>query len=233
MLTAVWSMKGGVGVSTVAAMLAIAQSERAHASVLVDLVGDVPALLGLPEAESLGVTDWCATPDASSDALARIEQQARVDLTPAVAAIEHDHGDGQVQQHVAGYDDHVPGEHRARQVRGTYEGKHVEHALGVTEVDDDEQTAHDDRGHGQELTQDGYPSKGLVVVDIVGQYDHDARGRYADEIGKLSDVESPGYIPAHAGDAQSLKPLIEIITETDPYQCEQEDDLTPVCLTPL
>lgn len=80
-LAAVWSMKGGVGVSTVAAMLAIAQAERARKSVLVDLCGDIPALLGLSEPDGLGIADWCATPSRSPDALARIEIEACVDLT--------------------------------------------------------------------------------------------------------------------------------------------------------
>lgn len=81
MFTAVWSTKGGVGVSTVAAMLAIAQSERAESSVVVDLCGDLPALLGLAEPDDLGIAEWFATPTRSLDALARIEIEARVDLT--------------------------------------------------------------------------------------------------------------------------------------------------------
>lgn len=81
MLTAVWSMKGGVGCSTVAAMLAIAQSERAQPTVLVDLAGDLPPLLGLGEPIELGLSDWFATPSRSRDALSRIEIDARPDLT--------------------------------------------------------------------------------------------------------------------------------------------------------
>ncbi len=81
MLTSVWSTKGGVGVTTVAAMLAIAQSERAQPTVLVDLCGDIAPLLGLNPPDELGLTDWCATTSRSPEALARIEVAARVDLT--------------------------------------------------------------------------------------------------------------------------------------------------------
>lgn len=81
MTVAVWSVKGGVGVTSVAAMLAIAQAERADPAVLVDLCGDVPALLGIDGVEGApGVTDWCATPEPTVAALARIEVAARRDV---------------------------------------------------------------------------------------------------------------------------------------------------------
>ena len=61
-VVAVWSVKGGVGVSSVAAMLAIAQAERAEPTVLVDLCGDVPAVLGIEDADvenaAPGVAEW-------------------------------------------------------------------------------------------------------------------------------------------------------------------------------
>ncbi len=85
MTIAVWSVKGGVGVTSVAAMLAIAQVERAEPTVLVDLCGDLPALLGgndLDEVDAApGITDWCATPEPAAAALARIELPVRTDLT--------------------------------------------------------------------------------------------------------------------------------------------------------
>ncbi len=77
-LTAVFSMKGGVGVSSTAAMLAVAHANRAEPTLLVDLGGDQPAVLGIPEPEGPGLVDWCATPSRSIEALARIQ----VDATP-------------------------------------------------------------------------------------------------------------------------------------------------------
>lgn len=80
MLCAVWSTKGGVGVSSVAAMLALAQSARAVDTLLVDLVGDLPAVLGVADTDTPGVADWCATPRHPVDALARIQQSVAPDL---------------------------------------------------------------------------------------------------------------------------------------------------------
>ena len=82
MTVAVWSVKGGVGVTSVAAILAIAQGERANPTVLVDLCGDIPALPGIDAAEGApGLTDWCATPDPTVGALTRIEIPVRQDVT--------------------------------------------------------------------------------------------------------------------------------------------------------
>ena len=85
MTIAVWSVKGGVGVTSVAAMLAIARVERAEPTVLVDLCGDLPALLGGHDLDKTdaapGITDWCATPELAVTALARIERPVRTDLT--------------------------------------------------------------------------------------------------------------------------------------------------------
>lgn len=81
MTTSFWSVKGGVGVSTVAAMFAIARASRAEPSLIVDFAGDQPALLGLPDPVGPGVTEWCATPNRSSDALARVSTEISVDLS--------------------------------------------------------------------------------------------------------------------------------------------------------
>lgn len=80
MATALWSMKGGSGVSSVACMLAIAQVERASPTALLDLDGDVPALLGMNETDGPGLADWLATPSRSSSTLARITQDVAPDL---------------------------------------------------------------------------------------------------------------------------------------------------------
>lgn len=81
MVIAVWSVKGGVGVTSVAALLAIATAERAEEAVLIDLCGDIPALLGVDESElGPGIVDWCATARADPAALARVEIEARAGL---------------------------------------------------------------------------------------------------------------------------------------------------------
>ncbi|CAN5479994.1 hypothetical protein BH10ACT3_BH10ACT3_24470 [soil metagenome] len=72
MLHTMWSVKGGSGVTLVTARLARAFAERKGRAVIVDLRGDQPALLGLPEPETPGVCDWLASPDGSSAALSRL-----------------------------------------------------------------------------------------------------------------------------------------------------------------
>jgi hypothetical protein len=71
-VTICWSAKGGSGTTVVAAALALAG--RAE-SLLVDLDGELPAVLGLPEPTGQGISDWLA-----SDAVA----PAVLDLALAV-----------------------------------------------------------------------------------------------------------------------------------------------------
>jgi len=78
--TTFWSVKGGVGVSTVAALTALAHAGRAHPTLLVDLCGDQPALLGLPDPEGPGILDWAATPGRPAEAIDRISVDATPDL---------------------------------------------------------------------------------------------------------------------------------------------------------
>ena len=68
----VWSVKGGVGVTVVAASLAAGWARRDGGAVLVDLCGDAPAVLGVPEPSGPGVRDWLAAPDTAPGALARL-----------------------------------------------------------------------------------------------------------------------------------------------------------------
>ena len=85
MLVACWSVKGGCGTSVVAAMLALAlgrwsgasaSSDDVVAPLLVDLTGDLPAVLGLPPAATPGVHEWlhAAAGTIGADALARLVQ---------------------------------------------------------------------------------------------------------------------------------------------------------------
>lgn len=77
MLLTCWSVKGGAGTTVVAAALATSIA-RHHAAtggaLLVDLAGDLPATLGLPDPRDPGLTGWTrAAPDVAGDALARLE----------------------------------------------------------------------------------------------------------------------------------------------------------------
>lgn len=76
MFVACWSAKGGVGTTVVAAGLALASrtANRAAPSLVVDLGGDLPCCLGLPEPTGPGVAEWLASPDdVPPDALSRLE----------------------------------------------------------------------------------------------------------------------------------------------------------------
>lgn len=68
----VWSVKGGAGVTVVAAALAAGWCRRGEETLLVDLCGDGPAVLGLPEPSGPGVLDWLGSSTAAADALDRL-----------------------------------------------------------------------------------------------------------------------------------------------------------------
>ena len=92
MFVACWSVKGGSGTTVVSAALALAVAAGGHDVLLVDLAGDLPATLGLPEPDGAGVGDWLAAgADVPGDALARLEVDAgpNLALLPTGAAI-HD-----------------------------------------------------------------------------------------------------------------------------------------------
>lgn len=57
-LTVCWSAKGGAGTTVVAACLAL---ESATPSVLIDVDGDLPIALGVPEPGGQGLSDWFAS----------------------------------------------------------------------------------------------------------------------------------------------------------------------------
>lgn len=66
-----WSLKGGSGTSVVAAAIALRSSVH-RPTVLADLAGDSPAVLGLAEPDGPGLLDWMASPTADVAALTRL-----------------------------------------------------------------------------------------------------------------------------------------------------------------
>ncbi len=84
MVTLCWAAKGGSGTTVVAAALALSSPRP---SLLVDLDGEIPAVLGLPEPDRPGVAEWLAS-DTSPDHLAEllIDIGPRVWLLPWLSA---------------------------------------------------------------------------------------------------------------------------------------------------
>ena len=77
-----WSVKGGSGTTVVASTLALVHAERSsHGALIVDLAGDVPAVLGLAEPSGIGVGEWFTQNENSSRmALQSIAIQANANL---------------------------------------------------------------------------------------------------------------------------------------------------------
>jgi MinD superfamily P-loop ATPase len=71
-----WSVKGGSGTTVVAAALSLLLC-RTNPTLLVDLCGDAPGALGMPEPAGPGVVDWLASPTSGADALHRLAVPAR------------------------------------------------------------------------------------------------------------------------------------------------------------
>lgn len=91
MLIACWSPKGGSGTTVVSTALALVLAGSAgtglvvaplgaragEPTLLVDLAGDVPAALGVPDPDGPGVAEWLAAgAGVPGDALARLEVEA-------------------------------------------------------------------------------------------------------------------------------------------------------------
>lgn len=80
-MLALWSVKGGSGVSVTAAALALSVARRGAEVLLVDLVGDQPLVLGLADCDRPGVSEWITAGDeVPADGLARME----VDVAPGL-----------------------------------------------------------------------------------------------------------------------------------------------------
>jgi hypothetical protein len=94
LLISCWSAKGGCGTTVVSVALALLLARSASAgALLVDLAGDVPAALGVPDPDGAGVLDWLAAgPDTPADALSRLERVA----APGLAVLPR--GSGRADQ---------------------------------------------------------------------------------------------------------------------------------------
>jgi MinD-like ATPase involved in chromosome partitioning or flagellar assembly len=89
MLVACWSVKGGAGVSVVAAALAHRLAVDHASALLVDLGGDQPDITGVPSHAAPGVADWLAGGDAvPADSLSRLE----IALTDGLHLLPRGHG---------------------------------------------------------------------------------------------------------------------------------------------
>ena len=77
MLVACWSAKGGSGTTVIAAALALSFARASSGALLADFAGDAPCVLGLPEPDGPGLSDWLdAGATVPVDALSRIEVEA-------------------------------------------------------------------------------------------------------------------------------------------------------------
>lgn len=81
MLVTCWSVKGGSGTTVIAAAVSLLLARRLPDDVvLLDIGGDAPAALGLPDLGGPGVLDWLATPGLEPSALGRLEVDAGAGL---------------------------------------------------------------------------------------------------------------------------------------------------------
>ncbi|HTN79368.1 MAG TPA: hypothetical protein VMK16_06825 [Acidimicrobiales bacterium] len=84
MLVACWSAKGGSGTTVVAAALALSFARTPSGAVLADFAGDAPCVLGVPEPDGPGLSEWLdAGAGVPADALTRIE----IDAAPGLALL--------------------------------------------------------------------------------------------------------------------------------------------------
>lgn len=100
MLVACWSAKGGSGTTVVAAALAaVLARSTSSGALLVDLAGDGPAVLGVPDPDGPGVAGWLAAgASVPADALGRLEVRVGDGLAvlPMGDALPHAPGRGEV-----------------------------------------------------------------------------------------------------------------------------------------
>lgn len=91
MVTLCWAAKGGSGTTVVTSTLAL---ESPRPSLLVDLAGDIPLVLGLPEPDRPGVIDWLSTDGPASQLIDLVvEVNDTTALLPRRLAIGNADGD--------------------------------------------------------------------------------------------------------------------------------------------
>jgi cellulose biosynthesis protein BcsQ len=84
LLISCWSVKGGSGTTVVSVALALVLARSSpDGALLLDLAGDAPAVLGLPDPTGPGVADWLADGDATPEALRRLS----VDASPSLSVL--------------------------------------------------------------------------------------------------------------------------------------------------
>jgi MinD-like ATPase involved in chromosome partitioning or flagellar assembly len=93
-LTCCWSVKGGSGTTVVAASLALLAASAPGGALLVDLAGDIPAALGLPQPSGPGLRDWLsADAGVEADAIGHLSEPATPGLRVVPAGADGgDHG---------------------------------------------------------------------------------------------------------------------------------------------
>ncbi len=102
MLIACWSPKGGSGTTVVSSALGLILADSKGAALLVDLAGDVPAALGLPEPDGPGLSEWLAAgPEVPDDALGRLEIEAAPGLRLLAQGSQASAGSGRPEALVA------------------------------------------------------------------------------------------------------------------------------------
>jgi Mrp family chromosome partitioning ATPase len=90
-LVTCWSAKGGSGCSVVAAALALTWARAGNDVLLIDLGGDLPAVLGVAEPDGPGLSDWVAAgATVPADGLGRLE----VDVSSGLTLVPR--GDGEL-----------------------------------------------------------------------------------------------------------------------------------------
>jgi len=107
-----WAAKGGSGTTVVAAVLALTTGRR---TLLVDLDGELPAVLGLPEPDRPGIDDWLVS-DAPAAHLTDLQVTIgqHVDLLPFAQA-------GATRRAASG---RTPRDERWMQLSGWLGGRH-------------------------------------------------------------------------------------------------------------